>query len=513
MNKKNGNIEDVFKITDSGLTYIKIIKSTNFHKINEILDVPKEFADTLVKEGVARIVTFEEYKKYQHSQAKKLFIKALKKEEKEKKKISTIGLKIDNFVDNVAQFYNQQPFFFDKQEVFWFWQENEHKWEIVDEVDLMNALDDELGFAGQTVTSGIKRSYLEAFKRIGRKKHPKEAPLKWIQFKDIAFSLNSKKIYEVKPNYFFTNPIPWELGESPNTPVMDKLFEEWVGEANVPILYEIIAYCAYRSYPIQVLFSLVGNGLNGKSCFLNLLSKFIGKDNLCSTELDLLVGRGSSRFESFKLYKKLGCQMGETNFGTLSNSSLLKKLTGGDLIGFEMKNKKPFDDYNYAKLLIASNSLPTSEDTSEGFYRRWVIIEFPNQFKEGKDILETIPKHEYSNLALKVTQILPKLLEKGEFTNQGTIKERTHRYIISSNPFSIFVDQCCDKDESTFVSYGKLYTAYVGFLKFHKKRRVKMKEFKAALEDEGYWLDRTSKEDSDGIWKSGNWITGLSLKE
>ena len=75
--------------------------------------------------------------------------------------------------------------------------------------------------------------------------------------------------------------------------------------------------------------------------------------------------------------------MGETNFGVLSKSSILKKLTGGDMIGFEIKGKDPFDDYNYAKIIIASNSLPPSDDTSEGFYRRWNIINFGNKFVEG----------------------------------------------------------------------------------------------------------------------------------
>jgi len=81
-------------------------------------------------------------------------------------------------------------------------------------------------------------------------------------------------------------------------------------------------------------------------------------------------------------------------------------LTGGDKIGFEKKNKDPFDDYNYAKMIIASNSLPISQDTSDGFYRRWLIVDFPNEFEEGIDILGTIPEQEYNNLALKITKIV-----------------------------------------------------------------------------------------------------------
>ena len=203
--------------------------------------------------------------------------------------------------------------------------------------------------------------------------------------------------------------------------------------------------------------------------------------------------------------------MGETNFGILTSTSILKKLVGGDIIGFEKKGKDPFDEYNYAKILISSNSLPSSSDTSEGFYRRWLIIDFPNQFKEGKDILKDIPKEEYENLAKKVTEILPKLLNKGSFTNQGDIEERKQKYIMASNPLSLFIKKCCIKTDYSYVSYNELYVSYIKYLKIHKKRRIKMKEFKAALEEEGFWVEKTAKK-IDDIFKNGYWIDGLELK-
>jgi hypothetical protein len=134
---------------------------------------------------------------------------------------------------------------------------------------------------------------------------PTQAKVKWIQFKDKAYDLKGH-YHKVDFKYFFTNPIPWEIGESQETPVIDRLFTEWVGEAYVKTLYEIIAYCCYRAYPIQTLFCLYGSGRNGKSCFLRLLRKFLGDTNVCSTEFDKLM---NNRFESFKLYKKLVCLM------------------------------------------------------------------------------------------------------------------------------------------------------------------------------------------------------------
>jgi len=429
-------------------------------------------------------------------------------------------LKITNYIHNVEIFYAKQPFFYDKSKIFWFWNTKEFRWEIVDETDIMNEIDDALGFGGETVTQKIKGSYMEAFKRVGRKNQPEEAPLRWIQFKDKAFSLRSGKIHNITPDYFFTNPIPWKLGESSETPTMDKLFKEWVGEQYVNDLYEILAYCCYRDYPIQTLLCLYGFGRNGKSSYLKILDKFIGEGNITSTELDLLVGHSSSRFESFKLYKKLCCMLGETNFGVLDKSSLLKKLVGGDKISFEMKNKDPFADFNYSKIIIASNSLPSSDDTSEGFYRRWHIIDFPNTFPEGKDITITIPEIEYENLTRKISEILPKLLDKGQFTNQGTIPERKRKYQMASNPLPYFINHCCIREPNEWILHPDLFSAYCKFLQHFKRRLVSRKEFNNVLDMEGLTPRRTTKyekgnpndplETTNTI--NGYIIEGISLK-
>jgi len=416
---------------------------------------------------------------------------------------------VNDYAINTEKFRQHQPFFYDVAQLYWIWNKQEHKWTITDETDLLNELDKYCQFSGETISSGTKNNYLESFKRIGRQHQPKPAPTKWIQFKDKAYSLSSNTTYDVTPDYFFTNPIPWELGSSSDTPELDKVITEWVGKKNLTTMHEIIAYCCYADYPISLIFCFVGSGRNGKSKFLQFLNKFLGVSNVSSTELDTLL---TSRFESFKLYKKLACILGETNFGVLQKTSLLKKLTGGDLIGYELKNKKPFDDVNYAKIIISSNSLPTSDDTSEGFYRRWLIVDFPNEFVEGCDVLTRIPQQEYENLARKVTEILPKLLQERTFTNQGSIEDRRKRYVSSSNPLPIFVDAYCEKAENHYVSYNELYQGYVRFLHQNKKRKVNRKEFKTSLENEGYYAERLNRQNKDGEFQLIYWVEGLRLR-
>lgn len=423
---------------------------------------------------------------------------------------------ITNYLQNVERYWDINPFFYDKAKIFWLWNKQKYCWEMVDETDILVSIDKELRFMGQLVTNGMRMNYLEAFKQYGRTKIPLSGLKDIVQFKNMLFHIPSKKIISATPKLFCCNPIPYEIGKSTETPVMDKLFVEWVGEKYKDTLYEIIAYCCLSDYPIHSLFCLVGSGRNGKSQYQKVIQKFFGMGNICSTELDLLI---DNRFESAKLYKKLVCTLGETNFGVMAKTSLLKKLTGGDLIGYEFKNKLPFDDLNYAKIIINSNALPSSLDTSDGFYRRWLIINFPNEFSEGKEIVETIPEDEYNNLVTKVLLILPELLTRGTFTNQGTIEERRKAYIMASNPLPFFIDQFCCKESDRWVKHTDLYNAYTHFLLTNKKRKVSRKEFNEILNEEGLFSTRSTKtvetmkngKFGDNEYLSGYFIDGIDL--
>jgi phage/plasmid-associated DNA primase len=205
------------------------------------------------------------------------------------------------------------------------------------------------------------------------------------------------------------------------------------------------------------------------SCYLSMIRKFIGLENICSTELDLL---SKNRFETLKLYKKLVCLMGETNLVELNNTSIIKKLTGQDLIGFEIKNKEAFDSVNYAKIIIATNSLPTSSDKTIGFYRRWMIIDFPNAFTEKKNILQDIPEIEYNNLANKCIGILKNLLEKREFTNEGTVDERMKRFEDRSNPLDKFIKETTDEDLDGDIPCYKFIKEFNEWAKMNRFRQM-----------------------------------------
>lgn len=374
-----------------------------------------------------------------------------------------------NLEDLAERLWKANPYFYDRTGMFWLWCIQDKKWKVSDEVDILNMIKDCSNH--NTISSKSRNEILEAMKQYGRTKIPKPISPTWIQFKDILVDVITGEELKATPDYFVTNPIPYALHQNKYeaTPHMDEIFEEWVGKDNVKKLYQIIAYCLLSDYPLHRIFCFVGSGMNGKSKFLELLRKFIGNDNCCSTELDILM---QSRFEVTRLYKKLVCQMGETNFEELNKTSQLKKLSGGDLIGFEYKGKTPFEDKNYAKIIISTNNLPATTDKTIGFYRRWLIIDFPNQFSEKKDILGDIPEEEYESLALKSIYILKELLTKREFDSEGSIEERMERYEARSNFLDKFIKTFTVTDVNGYITCADFAKRFNEWSKENRHRHM-----------------------------------------
>ena len=380
------------------------------------------------------------------------------------------------------QFNIIQPLFYDKSGLWWLWNLDNKSWELVDEVDILNMIKDTTG--KDVVSSKSRTEILNSLKQEGRKNIPKPMKPTWIQFKDTIVDILTGEEFKATPKYFSTNPITYELHKDKYelTPEMDKLFEEWVGSDYIKTLYEIIAYSLLPSYPIHRLFCFIGPGMNGKGKYLELLTKFIGQDNCATTELDTLL---NSRFEVTRLHKKLVCMMGETNFNEMSKTSILKKLTGGDLIGFEYKNKTPFSEKNYAKILISTNNLPTTTDKTVGFYRRWLIIDFPNEFSEQEDVLERIPEEEYLCLARKCCIILKDLLKNRKFHKEGDIQERTEKFESKSDFLQKFLDDFVIESFNDYISKAEFRKRFLEWCKENRHREMAENTLSKKLKEKG----------------------------
>jgi putative DNA primase/helicase len=372
------------------------------------------------------------------------------------------------------------PFFYDENKNFWIFDFKLSRWQIVDETDILNLIRNLTSL--DTFKSSYKNEIIESVKQIGREYKPKEPPKTWIQFKNNFIDFKTGEKFLSTPEWFAINPINRSLSNETNTPVIDSLLESWVGKEKIILLKEIIAYCLIPDYPLARLFFLLGEGANGKTTYQNLIERFLGNSNCCTTTVRTLI---SSRFESTKLYKKLLCIISESQLTELNETDILKSLSGGGKIRYEFKGKEGFEDFNYAKVIISANTMPDTKDKTNGWYRRLIMIDFNNVFSIDKDILLSIPENEYDALATQCTAIIRELINRGTFTNEGTTEEKAQRFEEYANPLDKFLKEKTIEDFNGTIFKWKFKEELETWCKNNKCRKFSDREINNKMKEKG----------------------------
>lgn len=238
----------------------------------------------------------------------------------------------------------------------------------------------------------------------------------------------------------------FKLVECP-CPAIMKFLHEIITPEDAELVLDFMAYCLWRSYKFNFWMLFNGAGQNGKSILLNLIERFFGKHNVSGETLDRLL---HERFAVANLFQKMVNVDADVSADVIfTNTGIIKKLTGNDLHTGEFKYKKPFAFRNYAKLIFSCNKIPDTEDKTDAFFRRILIINFTQQFFGEKDDPDLIDKlcteEEFSGLLYELLARLPRILKEGirKVTND-TMAETFDKYTRGSDPVRYFVEKGLD---------------------------------------------------------------------
>jgi len=274
-----------------------------------------------------------------------------------------------------------------------------------------------------------------------------------IAFKNGTLEWNEKGItwYDLKersPNVYAFHYIDWNLkiqeierfvGKEITVEDIEQLarglcpksleaFKAWANDKWV-LLFEIIGYTLYPRYVFNKAVLLTGAGNNGKTTFLKLLLKILGQNNVSAVSLKRIVE--GDKFASIELYHKLANISSELFQFRVTNTDLFKKLTGEDYVEGQKKFKDPIYFVNYAKLINATNELPIVKDQTYGFWRRWIVIEFPHQFEHDPTFFDrTFTNEEIEGIITVSLLAFARVMQQWKFDFEDTsvdIKEKWER--------------------------------------------------------------------------------------
>lgn len=292
--------------------------------------------------------------------------------------------------------------------------------------------------------------------------------------------------------------IPAEYS-APSQGAMD-LLDMFLGSIVPPedrlVLEEMMGFCLWRKYEHHKAFMLIGDGRNGKSTILTLLTKMLGPEN-CSGES--LQDLSRNQFAKANLHGMMANICDDMPSDKVRDTGAFKMLTGTSPIRAEVKYVQERVRFtNHAKAIFSTNIVPEVKDNTEAFFRRWILINFPNKFEgagEIKDLADQLTTPEGLKAALVVAgRGLRRLWDQGGFSRSETTDEVRVRWDALTNPAIPWKEACLIHEPGYDTSEDELWASYTSFCREHdypeKSRYVFYRDVWATLMPESLRVKR-----------------------
>lgn len=150
------------------------------------------------------------------------------------------------------------------------------------------------------------------------------------------------------------------------------LRERQPDEATRAQLQEIFGYCLFTHINFHSFFFLFGEGGTGKSTCVDVLEWLVGEENKVALELTEL----DNAFTRSQLVGKTLYLAKELTTKSFRHIGLIKAIVSGDPVSVDVKYSQGFDFRPKGRLVMESNVLAATPDSSGGFERRFIQVNF-----------------------------------------------------------------------------------------------------------------------------------------
>lgn len=226
----------------------------------------------------------------------------------------------------------------------------------------------------------------------------------------------------------------------------------------INLLQEWFGLCLVADMSFQKFLILLGEGANGKTAVLTVLTKLLGEANVSHVPLELF----GQRFQLAPTLGKLANIVSEIGDCNRVDEAILKSFVAGEPVHIDRKRLSPTQASATARLILATNNLPAFADRSSGLWRRLTIVPFhvvvpPNrQDRELTDkLLEELPG--IFNWAIEG---LRRLQARKNFTEPPVCREALNEHRLGSNPARAFLTDEMEFCEGAGTPSGDVYQHY-----------------------------------------------------
>lgn len=282
------------------------------------------------------------------------------------------------------------------------------------------------------------------------------------------------------------------------------LSEIFAGDTDlIRFVQRAVGYSLTGDVREQVLLICHGNGSNGKSVFLNIVRKLLGKLALQAAP-DLLMADRHRRHptEQADLFGKRLVSVQETAEGRRFNEVLVKQLTGGDAVRARRMCEDFWEFEPTWKLWLSTNHRPEVRGTDHAIWRRIRLIPFNVQFSDSG------PHRKDPGMEAKLTAELPGILAwavRGclDWQQEGlrpptAVTVATEGYRADMDTLAAFLNECCTINPTAKVRATALYAEYTNWCGRTGERAASQILFGQRLTERNF-----ERFTSNGVWYRG----------
>lgn len=225
------------------------------------------------------------------------------------------------------------------------------------------------------------------------------------------------------------------------------------------VLEEILGHVLLVDKFPHKIFFLTGSGANGKSTFVEMITKWTGE---LSSHIDIANFDDGTSLTS--LIGKIVNVADDVDAIYLEKSKNLKTMASGNTVGCRAIYSQPITLKNTATLIFTANEPPVFKDKSDGIGRRLLIIPFENKVKERiynlDELLSTNNAKSYL-LNLALTGIKRIYDNKLEISKSETIEQATKQYYLDNDSVLAYLNDYPDIEnhfvKDVYAQYEEIY--------------------------------------------------------
>ena len=264
-----------------------------------------------------------------------------------------------------------------------------------------------------------------------------------------------------------TQIVPVDFKPDADCPLWRAFLAEMIPDLAVRKMIQVASGLGLLGLTVQKLFFHFGAGANGKSVYMETLTRLLGESAVtlpASSFMGESRSAGSASPDIAKLYGRRFLRVKEIPEGEELQEAFVKEATGGEAISARDLFLGYFDFEPIFTAHMSGNGYPRITGTDEGIWRRMAVVHWPVQIpiEMRRPFEEMIARFEpeYPGILNWMIEGVMTYLREGLFIPES-VTASTAQMRFEMDPTAEFCRDCVDPDPVGAVRGAELYQAYV----------------------------------------------------